>query len=95
MRERIKMRVTTVRLQTLTGATSVRLPCPVCYREVEMLNNTEAIRILEVDVETLGSLIRDGQVHTVETISGSTWICRDSLFTRTDLEGLAAEPERG
>ena len=94
MKERIKMRVITVHQQTLTSAEALRLPCPVCAREVEMLSNTQAVRILDVDVETLGSLIRGGRVHALETISGSTWICKDSLLAKTDLEelrnGLAA-----
>lgn len=56
--------------------------CLWCQREVEILSHTQAIRILAVDGPTLGCLVAGGQVHTVQTISGGVWICKNSLFVR-------------
>lgn len=59
---------------------ALRLPCPACARKVEMVTNAQAIRILEVDSLTLGQLVADSQVHSVQTVSGNTWVCKESLF---------------
>jgi hypothetical protein len=60
----------------------MRLSCAVCDREVEMLSSMHAIGILGVDYQTLGHLVAAGQVHTVQTVSGNVWVCKESLFSK-------------
>lgn len=80
MKKRLKMKITTVRQQTIASAVeALRLACPVCEREVEMLTSAQAISILGVDHQTLGHLVDAGQVHSVQTVSGNIRVCKDSL----------------
>lgn len=82
MKKRLKMKITTVRQQTIVSAAEpLRLSCPVCEREVEMLSGVQARRILEVDHQTLDRLVASGQVHSIESIGGNVWVCKDSLFS--------------
>jgi hypothetical protein len=83
MKKRFKMRVTTVRQQTIVSAIEVlRYACPVCEREVEMLTGEQAIRILGVDPETLDQLVAAGQVHSIHTVTGNIRVCKDSLVSK-------------
>lgn len=83
MTKRLKMKVTTVRQQTVVTANeSLRLSCPVCEREVEMLSGVRALGILGVDHQTLNRLVAAGQVHSVQTVSRNTWVCKESLFSK-------------
>ena len=85
MKKRLKMTITTVRRQTIASAAdALRLACPVCKREVEMVTNAQAISILGIDHQTLGHLVAAGQVHTVQAVSGNIRICKDSLFPRKE-----------
>jgi len=81
MKKRLKVKVTTVRQQTVVSVReALRLSCPICGRDVEALNARQAIGILEVSHEALDRLIAARQVHAIRTITGSVWVCRDSLF---------------
>jgi len=77
MKERLKMKITTVRRLSLIPPAELRLRCPVCEREVEMVTCDEAIRILGRDPEAVSEMVA---AHSVRTISGSMWVCKDSLF---------------
>jgi len=83
MKKRLKMKITTVREQTINLPDAVvHAHCPVCNQEVEMLTPGHAAEILQVSAEALDHLIAAGQAHTIETISGSRLICKDSLLLR-------------
>lgn len=84
MKRRLDMRITTIRQRTIASAAveALRLSCQACEREVEMLTNGQAMRILGVDPRTLDQLVAVGKVHTVQTVSGNVWICKESLFLR-------------
>lgn len=56
--------------------------CPGCAREVEMLTSAQAAGVLEVDEQTFERLVSSGWVHTIQTLSGVVWVCKDSLFTK-------------
>jgi hypothetical protein len=82
MKKRLKMKITTVRQQTIVSAGEpLRLFCPICGREVEMLPVVQAIRVLGVDRQTLSNLVAASHVHSVQTVTGSLWVCKDSLFS--------------
>lgn len=92
MKKRLKMKITTIRQQTIAPAgDSLRLPCPVCEREVEMLSEARAIGILDVRHETLDRLVARRQVHSVESVSGGVWVCKDSLFAKREPRGESYE----
>lgn len=83
MKKRLRMKITTVREQTIKMPEAVvHAPCSACNREVEMLTPAHAAEILQVSAEALDQLIAAGRVHTIETISGSLLICKDSLLLR-------------
>jgi len=56
--------------------------CQGCGREVEMLTCAQAAGVLEVDGQTFDRLVSSGQVHTIQTMSGSVRVCKDSLFAK-------------
>jgi hypothetical protein len=83
MKKRLKMRITTVREQTIKMPEAVvSAHCQTCDREVEMLSKAHAVEILQVSAEALDQLIAAGRVHTLETISGRLLICKESLLLR-------------
>jgi ribosomal protein S20 len=61
---------------------ALRAFCPVCAREVETLSATQAAEVLEVAAPQLDQLIAEGLVHAMATVSGSLWVCKNSLFTK-------------
>ena len=72
---------------TVAGHEAVRLcgrnpsaPCPACGREVEVVTEDEAAGILRVDEGAFERLVGAGRVHTIETVSGHLWVCKESLF---------------
>lgn len=76
-----QLKITTIRRRLLRlQSAAVCAHCPVCEREVATLAAAEAAGILEVEAETLSRLIAAGQVHAIETVSGSLRICQNSLF---------------
>jgi len=79
----MKIKITSVRRQRISiPASTLRLLCQTCEREVETLTSLQAAEILEVEDQTLRAFIFAGQVHAVETVSGSLRICKNSLFRR-------------
>jgi hypothetical protein len=83
MKRRIKLKITKIQQQTTRLAAGIlRARCPVCAREVETLAVAHAYEVLAIDAETFNGLVAAGQVHVIETVSGSLWVCKDSLFAR-------------
>jgi hypothetical protein len=83
MKRRLKMTITNTRLQTVVSAGEpLRVLCPVCAHEVEMLSNVQAVGILGVTYQTLCQLVAVGRVHSVQTVSGNIWVCKESLFAK-------------
>lgn len=81
MRRRVRLKITAASRETVREA-APRLSglCAMCRREVCMVTEAEAAGILRVDAAALESLVAAGSVHAVRTVSGSLWVCRDSLF---------------
>jgi len=83
MKERLRMKITMVRQQTVVPAPApMRLSCPVCEREVDMFTGAQAVSILGVDYQMLDHMVASGQAHSIKTISGNVWVCKDSLFSK-------------
>ena len=80
VKRKIKLTITTASRQTIKRQTFVRLNCPVCESDVEMLTRTQAAEILEVDLRTFDHLVASGSLHTVQTASGGIRVCKNSLF---------------
>jgi hypothetical protein len=78
---RRRVTVTAVRRTVVSPAAAVvRVPCPVCGREVEALTPSAAGVLLRADAGRLQELVCVGSVHSVATASGAVWICRESIF---------------
>lgn len=45
-----------------------------------MVTENEAAAILRVGAEAFERLAGAGRIHTVETVNGHFWVCKDSLF---------------
>ena len=83
MGHKVTVRVTKIRQRIVQSDASVqRHHCQSCQREVDLVTNAQAISILGVDPLTLGRLVADSQVHSVQTVSGNLWVCKDSLFSK-------------
>jgi hypothetical protein len=84
MKQRLRVKVTRIQRQRTSVPALTRLaPCEVCRREVETLTTLQAAEILEVEDQVLNAFIYAGQVHAIETVSGSLRICKDSLFVNS------------
>ena len=82
MKERLRMKITTVRSRIQVTAAGLRLYCPICRSDVEIVAEAQAAMILGVDLDGLGQLIETGRVHTIQTVAGNTWVCKDSLLRK-------------
>jgi hypothetical protein len=82
IRRRVKLKVSGASRQTIRVlGEGFRARCVTCGREVEMVTAAQAAAVLRVDGQTLDSLVRAGQVHVIQTVSGNIWVCEDSLFS--------------
>lgn len=83
MAHKVKMKITRIRQRVIQSREPVqRHHCQSCQREVEIVSNAQAIRILGVDSLTLGQLVANSQVHSVRTVTGEIWVCKESLFAK-------------
>jgi hypothetical protein len=74
-----------VRRQTVTVLTpALRAPCSTYRREVEALTRNQATAILGIQDEALDELLAGGDVHAIPTRGRQLWVCKNSLFRRTD-----------
>ena len=81
IRRKVKLKITTASRQTIERrALILRLYCPICEHEVEMLTRPQAAEILEIDLQTFDLLMAGGYLHTMQTVSGGIRVCQDSLF---------------
>lgn len=75
------MRVITIRRACLSiDPFTFRARCPACKCEVEMLPADRARTILAVNEDVFDRLLTAGTVHSILTVSGSLWVCKDSLI---------------
>ena len=75
------MTITKVHRQTITVTTATTIVrCPFCEREVETLSTAEAGALLVTAGRRLDAGVASGQVHVIQTVSGSPRVCKDSLF---------------
>ena len=58
----------------------LRVLCPACGRETEMVTEAEAAGILHVDELAVDGLVAAGRIHAIQTVSGYLWVCKASLF---------------
>ena len=78
-----RVKLTTVRRRSLRcQPPAPRAHCPGCGHEVEVLRAGQAVVFLAVDFQALEELVAAGRVHAIHTVSGSRWICKDSLFVK-------------
>ena len=83
MKEVRRITVTTTKSRILRyQPQALSVFCPDCAREVEMLTSAQVAGILEIDGQTFDRLVSSGWVHTIQTVSGSVRVCKDSLFTK-------------
>lgn len=83
VKRKVKLKIITASRQTIRVlGQSLSAECPFCEREVEMLTGAQAAGILEVDAQTFARLVESGGMHTIQTISGSIRVCKDSLFSK-------------
>jgi ribosomal protein S20 len=83
MKEIRRLKITATRRRlTRYRQPAFRAFCPVCAREVETLSAAQAAEVLEVAAPQLDQLIAEGLVHAMATVSGSLWVCKNSLFTK-------------
>ena len=83
IRRKVRLKITAASRQTVRVAGRVlSARCAACGREAEMVTEGEAAGILQVDGPGLDRLIADGRVHTIQTVSGNPWVCKDSLFLK-------------
>jgi len=80
-RRRTIVRVESVRRTFLFDPRLV--PCAACGHDVQGVTPDEAARLLQSTGDNLDRFIASGEVHAVDTASGASWICRDSLFRRS------------
>ena len=75
------LRITTIRRACLhPDAYTFRARCPACNCEVEMFPADRARTILAVDEGDFARLLAAGIVHSILTVSGSLWVCKESLI---------------
>lgn len=84
MKRKLRITVSKVRRQTAAAPPILRARCLDCGCEVELLDVIEANKILDIENQTLEALVFAGRVHAIETVSGSRWICKPSLFYRRE-----------
>ncbi len=81
MKRRLKLIVTKIRRQTVAEKIiNLRAFCPICGFETEMLSLAESAVFLEIEDRMLEGLIAIGEVHAIQTASGSLRVCKYSLF---------------
>lgn len=81
-RRKVRLRITTTSHRSIAFHHGLQARCPACEREVPLVTQADAAGILRVDAVTVNRFVAEGQVHAVQTISGSVWVCKDSLFLK-------------
>jgi hypothetical protein len=82
MKRRLKAKVTTVREQTtIISPETISLQCWTCGREVPVVSMGQAAGILGIDPQRLQGMLAQGSIHKIQTVSGLSWVCKDSLVT--------------
>ncbi len=80
MKRRLKLTVTKISRQTVAQKTvNLRAFCPICGYETEMISLADSAIFLEIEERMLEGLIVAGEVHTIQTASGSLRVCINSL----------------
>ncbi|MFL6214492.1 MAG: hypothetical protein ACJ74J_11440 [Blastocatellia bacterium] len=75
------LRITTIRrLCVRAEAYTFRARCQVCNCEVEMLPADGARAVLAIDLGAFKRLLDAGVIHSILTVSGSLWVCKESLI---------------
>ncbi len=83
------MKITRVHRETFqVPAAGLRVSCPICEQEVDLLTEGDAMQILEVSVQVLCARIATGEIHAVLPANGPLGICKDSVLARKRIAGL-------
>ncbi|MEN3333666.1 MAG: hypothetical protein V7641_3031 [Blastocatellia bacterium] len=76
-----RLKVTTIRRVIVRAEPfCFRARCQVCNCDVEMLSVDRAREVLAIDDGAFNGLLADGIVHFIRTVSGSLWVCKESLI---------------
>jgi hypothetical protein len=81
MTRKVRLKITTHNRETIKFS-GFGARCATCKRDVQMITEGEAAGILGIDSRTLGRLMREGQLHGIQTVIGNLGVCKDSLFLR-------------
>lgn len=65
--------------ETITIRGNANLRCPHCAVVTSGITLDQAMVLLGVDLPGLGRAIESGQLHSLETASGTSMICLESL----------------
>jgi hypothetical protein len=80
MKRKVTLTITKIRRRTATAPAHLSgVHCPLCGREVELLDGAEAAATLETTEAILARLNSSVEVHAFETLSGRLKFCKDSL----------------
>lgn len=86
MKRKLRIKISRIRRQNVSPpGMFLRTQCLLCAREVELLTKAQAAIILEVGDLTLETLLSDGHIHALETVGGRQWVCKDSLFLKSQI----------
>ena len=81
MAKRMTITIETTSLLILRSKSSREAWCPVCRARVEMVF-FEDIGYLTEHAPVLSQWLVSGEVHRVESVDGSSFVCLDSLLAR-------------
>jgi hypothetical protein len=82
MSKQTKITIETESLLILRGRNSCRTWCPQCAAEGEVIALEEVGVISNLDRSAFEEWVNSGELHRLETLSGSTLICLNSLLAR-------------
>jgi hypothetical protein len=79
MKRKLKLTITKIR----RPANNLRIFCPACGIETEMLTAGECAGFLKIENREFDDLINTRKIHAFETVTGSLRVCKNSLFRRS------------
>ncbi len=83
MKRRLIMTITRIRRQIITTqATSARVRCPACGREVETLSEAQAVELLTIAGRSLDDPTASSQAHAIQTVGDGLRVCKDCIFAQ-------------
>ncbi len=82
MAKQTKITIETESLVIMRGRTMTRAWCSVCATNREMIALEDIGVISNLERSALEEWLNSGNLHRLQTASGSTWICWNSLLAQ-------------